>query len=385
MVATAILAGSALASAGAGIGGMFANQGTAQRQMQLQEEQLQQDKQNAANQALVQALVNNRAVSGTTDSFGNKLQYDPATNTWRTTLGPLPEAAQRGAYSASVQQNTVDRARQELANQVAMERAARAGPAADAAARDVATFRPMQGSELTGLLTNQATIANRQAYDPLRADILRSTARTGTAAGPVLAELGRSEAQNLRQSLIDAQVQGMTGVGNINQQRLGTLTGKAGATAAEATPNAPQLATTPISDPGVANLQSQLTAAMARGAGGTTAQGAAGANTAQNIANLGASAAAGAVPNSNFELDKATQALTQLGQASQPGGSVSNLSDMIKGWMSGSGGQGTMDLSGSTPQNSAEADYIRRYYAGLGGSGGFGGTASSGTSTTGVF
>lgn len=335
LTAMAIAGGvSAAASAGSGIAGLFANNNQAERQFQLQQDNLDLNKQNLTAQQMVQALVNQRAVAGTTDAFGSTTRYDPATNQWFSDLGPLPKAQQTSAIQAGITQNTTDRARIELANQVAAQRASEAAPMADAANRDLASYRPITGTDLTGLLTQQATIANREAYDPLRADVLRSTARTGTAAGPVMAQLGISEAQNLRNSLLDAQVQGMTNAGNINQQRLGNLTSRASTANQLATPNlvTPQIAS---NDP-TNTVQNQLLAAMAKQAGGTTAYGMAGPNAAANSLNSATTSAANAVPNSNLDVTKAQSALSQLGGAT----GSQNTQNALLAKLFGSGGGG---------------------------------------------
>ena len=328
----------AAGSLGSGIIGLFANNAQQQMQQRLAQEQLDFEKANARNQAMVQALVNQRAVAGTSDSMGTTVKYDPASNTWVTTLGALPQAATEAATRAGIEQNTRDRARAELANEVAMQRATQAGPAADAAARDVASFRPMRGDELTGLLTDQAVTAARQAYDPLRADVLRSTARTGTAAGPVLAELGRSEAANLRNSLIDAQVQGMTGVGNINQQRLGNLVNRASAAQGLATPN---ITTPPIAGDPTSGMLTQLTTQRAAGAGGQTASGMSGANLATAATNPGFAAGIANIPNQNFGLTQAQSGLRALGADFSPTGSGTGFVDALTKYFGSGGGTNT--------------------------------------------
>jgi len=327
----------AAGSLGSGLLGVFAGNKQQEMQAELAREQLAFEKQNALQQQMVQQLVNQRAVAGTSDSMGTSVTYDPATNTWKTQLGALPQAATEAATRAGIEQNTRDRARTELANEVAMQRATQAGPAADAAARDVASFRPMRGDELTGLLTDQAVTAARQAYDPLRADVLRSTARTGTAAGPVLAELGRSEAANLRNSLIDAQVQGMTGVGNINQQRLGNLVNRASAAQGLATPN---ITTPPIAGDPTSNLLTQLTGQRAGSVAGQTSSGMFGANQAVAGTAPGFAAGIANVPNQNFGLTQAQSGLRALGADFSPTGSGTGFVDALTKYF-GSGGGGT--------------------------------------------
>jgi hypothetical protein len=148
----------------------------------------------------------------------------------------LPQEAQTAADQASVSRNTTDLRQAQLANAIAARRAGEAGPAADQARRAVENFRPTGQDELVGLLQKQATNAANTTFAPLRADTLRSFQRSGTAAGPVLAELGRTENASLRDSLIDAQIKGMTGVDQMNQNRRQGLEQSAANTAQLANP-----------------------------------------------------------------------------------------------------------------------------------------------------
>jgi hypothetical protein len=135
----------------------------------------------------------------------------------------------------------------------------------------------MQRNDLVGLLTQQSTEAARQIYDPLRNDTLRSVARTGTAAGPVLAQLGLSEAQNLRGSLRDNLISAMTTTDSINQQRRAGLENAAANANTLATP---QLGQSGIQGSGNNSALAQLVSQRANSAGYTTAAGAAGPNSA---------------------------------------------------------------------------------------------------------
>jgi hypothetical protein len=167
-----------LASAAAASASSGRSQAGVAEQNRLSQEQLDLSKANLTQQQIVQALINQRAIAGTRDSFGSSMQYDPATNTWMSKLGALPEAADRASMQASIEANTTDPARVRLANQEAMRNAALAQPYADTARRNLEGFRPKGQDELVGLLTQQATEAARQTYDPLRNDVLRSVQRT---------------------------------------------------------------------------------------------------------------------------------------------------------------------------------------------------------------
>lgn len=268
ITAALIAGGASLAAAGIGAatrGGGGGGGGTTG----ISQDELNFNKQQLAAQMQQQALANQRAVAGTQDSFGTTVKYDPYTNTWTTAEGALPQASDTAAMQSAITRNTTDLQQQELVNALAMRRAGLAAPAADAALRDLQSFRPMRQDELAGLLTQQATDAARATYDPLRADTLRAVARTGTAAAPVLAELGRSEAGNLRDSLRSALIDSMTQTNQINQQRQAGLENAAANTAALATPSIGQVG---LANPATAQL-GQLGAQRAAYAAGSTPRG----------------------------------------------------------------------------------------------------------------
>ena len=287
---------------------------------------LRQAAANQQNQALVQALVNQRAVAGSTDSMGNTLTYDPATNTWKTTLGALPQATQTAADQASISRNTTDLQQAQFENAQNAQRAALAQPAADAARRNLADFRPMQANDLVGLLGQQATNASNATFRPLVQDTLRTFARTGTAAGPVLGQLGRDASQNLRNSLIDAQIKGMTSVGDVNNQRLQGLQSAAATTGAEANPN---FSYSQINPSDYAKTMAQLASQRASYSPQSTAAGMAGANAAGTATQKAYETAAAGVPDPNTGLVNAMSDVNSLGALTSKGGALYNLGTAI--------------------------------------------------------
>jgi hypothetical protein len=314
-----------------------------QQNQALQYEALQMEAANQQNQALVQALINQRGVAGQTDSFGNQLQYDPTTNTWRTTLGPLPLQAQTAAQQAAISRNTTDLRAAQFANQQAALRATQAGPAADAALRNLATYRDMPASALVGLLQQQATNAQQATFRPMIADTLRSFARTGTAAGPVLGQIGRDEAQNLRNSLLDAQIKGMTAVGDINTQRRQGLEQAATTTAGLANP---QLQFSGLAGSGADNTLAQVVAQRAGSSAMTPAYGMAGANTAttglsNSFSNLGKN-----LSDPNFGISQASAGLNDLNTFFGKGGAGVDLVNALIGNSSNSANAGDPAISG---------------------------------------
>ena len=283
-------------------------------------------------QRALSALINQRSIAGTADSFGSTTHYDPATNTWVSNLGALPMAAQTASDQAGITRNTVDMQRAELANQGAAQRATQAGPAYDTAIRNLQSFRPMGSDELAGLETQQATNASNATFRPLVADTLRSFQRTGTAAGPVLANIGKTQYDALRDSLMKSRMDAITGVDQINQGRRQGLEQSAA--------NAYSLATPQFQYPGIntatgSNTMANLVAQRAQQAGTAPAFGAGGVNTAARQRQTAGAAVAGAVPG---QLNTAADVGKDIGSMLSNKDLTSNLgTDMIQ--LFGSGDQ----------------------------------------------
>lgn len=335
----ALLAG--LAGAAATGAASSRSQAGVAEQNRISQEQLDLSKANLTQQQIVQALINQRAIAGTRDSFGSSMRYDPGTNTWVSELGALPQAADRAAMQASIEANTTDPARVRLANQEALRNAALAQPYADTARRNLEAFRPKSQDELVGLLTQQATEAARQTYDPLRNDVLRSVQRTGSAAGPVLSQLGQGEAQNLRSALRDALITGMTQTDQINQGRRSGLE--------NAAVNARTLATPQLQNPGASasnqgNALATLMAQRSTNAPTSSAYGQAGVNAALTNAGKGYDALRANQLDPNFGLNQTISGLKSLSTMFGPGGSGLDAAKQIAGWFKGGGSTG--DASG---------------------------------------
>ena len=232
MAVTAALIAGGAAVAGAGINayGLSQSGRGAQQSTNVDAAALQQAQQDAIQARINAAYTSRLGQAGYSDSAGNAYHYDPATNSWVATISPQDQAvkaiadqAQNAANQASITRNTTDMATARQANARALEgynrtdqTNARAQPLIDAAQRRLANFRPISGNELGNMLGETAANANTAAYTPIIQDTLRTFARTGTAAGPVLADIGRRSSADLRQGLIDARLKGMTGATDIN-------------------------------------------------------------------------------------------------------------------------------------------------------------------------
>lgn len=342
MVATAAAIAS-IASAGVGIGkSLFGGGGSANRDnYNLLLQQLEDSRQNATNAQIGGANINRLATAGYDDGSGGGLRYDPATGTWRSTLGPDAQAAQSAADQAGISRNTTDMRQAQGANARADINAAQAQPLIDAARRRYEDFRPQTAEGLTALLTGQATGANTEAYRPLVQDALRQYTRAGSGAGDVMAKLGQSQAGDLRKALIEAQIAGQSNVENINTQRRQGLAMDLGAAEKAGTPTFQY----PSINPSTANkdMLAALTS-RANAAGYTSALGLQGINSAQKTANdlAGNVKAPGAFEN----LDAIGGGLKQLSN-SLKSDDLKNLGGKIGGWF----GNSTPDAQIWNPDN----------------------------------
>lgn len=353
MAMTAIAGVGALGSL---IGGLSRIGGTAARtndtenaKLAIAQQQLADARNNEQYQRALSVLINQRSIAGTSDSFGSSVKYDPATNTWVSALGALPEAAQRASDQAGIMRNTTDMRMAQLANEQASQRATAAGPVADAARRNLESYRPMGSDELAGLMTAQATNASNATFRPLVADTLRSFQRTGTAAGPVLAELGRTQYNALRDSMMKSRMDAITGVDQINQSRRQGLE--------QGAANAYTLATPQFQYPGVntatgSNTLANVVAERARGSGTAPAYGAGGVNTA---------AAAGQKALQNLQGSQVTPLNTAADIGKDIGSMLSNKDLTSNLQTLGEGlfgtGQGSVDQWQQELQNSPMSQY----------------------------
>lgn len=338
MVAAAIAAGAAALGAAATIySTASADRSGPARQQQIANQQLDDDRRNQLYQQMVSALTNQRAVAGTRDSFGSTSEYDPGSNTWISKLGELPQQADTASMQAGIRQNTTQARMAELANEQAAVRAARAGPAADAAQRELAGFRPQSRDTLIGLLGQQATTAANETFRPIVQDTLRQYARTGENAGPVMANLGKTQNDQLRKSLQDAMITGMTSTDAVNQSRRSGL--ENAATTATAFSN-PQFQATAVAPSANAKNLADVLAARSQSSVYGPSYGAAGVNTANKNASdaygraFTAAGALGSQPGAEIgkqlsELGRSKAIQDKVGSLFEPGGYFNRISPDI--------------------------------------------------------
>jgi len=263
----------------------------------------------------VTALQLQRSTSGYTDSEGNQYSYDPSTNTWKQTMGPVPAEVQRAGEQASITRNVVDQARAMAANDAAARAAAAAAPQAEAARAPVVNFQPRSAADLTNLLTQQIVKGTNLTNQPIIDSTLREAIRTGTSAAPVMQALMRESSDQQRKAIMDATIGGITGTGQANQAMLAPLVSRMQALSGGTTP---QLQYPGIDTTSPNNALLAAVTQRAGGAGGAGAQGQASVAGSMDALNR----AAGAVP-----VNPLSAGMLSIGQQIQ---ALANNKDFMK-------------------------------------------------------
>ena len=323
-MATATIAaiGSLLAGAGSVAGALGRSNSQPQQSFAIQERAAQDAENNAAFQRALAVLINQRSVAGSQDSFGSTLRYDPATNTWVSSLGKLPEAEQTAASQAAISRNTTDLRQAQLANENAMGRAAKAGPLYDTAIRNLQDFRPTTSAELAGLLTQQGLTANNAVMRPIIADTLRTYARSGTSAVPALEKLGRTSYDNLKDAMVSGRIQALQSTDSINNARRQGL--ESAATTAGALAN-PTLQSTGIQGSDAAKNLASLLASRSQTASTAPATGQFGVNQATGLNQTALKNLAGSVPDPNANLNSLLSGVKDVGALLRDKSSIGNV------------------------------------------------------------
>ena len=326
MVATAAAIASILGTGVTVAGQLGRSNAQPQQKAPISESALQQASSNDQYQRALSALINQRSVAGTSDSFGSTLQYDPATNTWVSKLGALPQAEQTSASQAAIARNTTDLRQSQLANENAMRRASMAEPGYDTAVRNLQQFRPQSAEELGALLTQQGVTANNAVMRPIIADTLTQYGRANSNASVPLANLGRQSYDNLRDALISGRIgalQNTTSINNANRQGL-----ESAATTSAGLSN-PNLQFSGIQPSQQSAIMANLVADRAKTASTAPAFGASGVNEAQKSLLSGATGAANNVPDPNANLNSLVDAGKTLASAAGNKETLGTIADLF--------------------------------------------------------
>lgn len=245
----------------------------------------QQASEGGKNQALLTAEAMKRASASTTDGRGSTIRFDPATNTWVTSLGDKAQGLQSSSDNAIIQRNTGDREQQQASTQENIRQNLLARRGYETALGEVKNFTPRSVADVEGGYNQVASDANRLSTQPIIADTLRAFARTGTNAAPVLTSLQRDNANSLRNQLLQNHIQAMMDTPKINSANKSSLIGDATQLGALSKQN-PAFTGVQVADP-----DHDLNAISAQRAGGAAAPATAGAyNVGASIANQGLAA-----------------------------------------------------------------------------------------------
>lgn len=278
---------------GAGLGllsSLMAGDGGAGYQRDLAAANIGQQQNDARYMQSLNAEALRRASAGSSDSFGTTTQYDPYTNTWKAMLGQQPEQAQSAAYGANTIRGAVDTPRASYGNEEAASRASRNNAGTSGALNELNSFRGITGEAERGALQDDTLRANNATYRPLVADTLRQYSRTGTAAGPVLAQLGRSSADSLSRQMAQNTVAAQSAASNTNTANQGRLENKVRANVGAGTPGGSTFAPNTSEGPMalLTQLMGQRAATAAQPATSGAYSSAIGSNAGTNAAALGA-------------------------------------------------------------------------------------------------
>jgi hypothetical protein len=172
---------------------------------------------------------------------------------------------------------------------------------------------------------------------PLIADTLRQSARTGSAAGPVLAQLGRTSADELSKQMSDNVVKAATSTGDINTSQRQALMSPIATLSAAGTPN--QENTSPSYTPGpndaLAGMVSGRAAASATPATSGAYGTAYGTSASNQAAKFGIDTALN--PAGAAQMAGINQSLQTLGKSGVFDG-LSGLGDSVNRWWNGTQG-----------------------------------------------
>lgn len=316
-----VLPAIALAATAAQMASQAAQSGASnETQSNIANANLKQQGNDAAYRSALSAEAMRRASAGTSDSYGTTTQYDPYTNTWKAQLGDIPGSAQTAKYGADIIRGGVDAPRATYGNDQAMIREALATRNLSGVGNQLANYTPVSGRDVQGDLDSAAIRANNATFAPLVQSTLRQFARAGTAAGPVLAQLGKASGENLANTMAGNAARGRESAATINATNRASL-GDTYKTFLGGTQQPRNYSPSPGSDP-----QSQITAILSSRPGAQSQAATSGANVSAYGSLSGNQAAAlGAKYPGGYPLD----AVKAYSLASQGGDLARSIYDMF--------------------------------------------------------
>lgn len=245
-----------------------------------------EDAMNSAAQNLAfqrqQAAQQQRLSTATrTDSFGNTESYDPATNTWSTTLSPMQKAIQDAQQGEQFQSLTTDAARNRSARKTAYDESNAALPGLNKAIAGFQYDQPGSEGADRDKLVSLMVQANQDKNLGDRSTLARQALRLDR--GGTIPSLFKASQDQAGSDLADSVLKGYVGA---KQQRQSEVAG-------HNSQYLPQIqgleqivqnngSGAPIADPKTASMLSAIQGQMASGGLSALASGASGVNTGSN-------------------------------------------------------------------------------------------------------
>lgn len=160
------------------------------------------------------ALANEMGTAGKTDAYGDTTTYDPATNTWKTTLSPMQQAIANAQQSEQFKQATTDAARNRSIRQLMYNNALGAETDYNKARAGYEYDQPASQGALQDKLTTLMTNANNQLSSDNESAASRALLRQGR--GDQLATLVNTIQNNRGKALAGDELNAYTN--SINEE-----------------------------------------------------------------------------------------------------------------------------------------------------------------------
>lgn len=169
------------------------------------------------------------AQAGQTDALGNRLYYDPKTNSWTTELNPTSRATQVASDQEELNRLLFDLPRERTERASAAEGRRADSEIADTLRRRIIDRNPMTADRLEGEIYDAKSRGIRETTDKLGSQLATQGLRTGVNPGRSLDELSRTLARELGNARSDSRLEALTGADDINARRGNTAIDQYGA------------------------------------------------------------------------------------------------------------------------------------------------------------
>jgi hypothetical protein len=212
------------------------------KQAKLAKQQMAQQQAISQQEIELEQQAAQLARAGQVDQYGNKLSYDPTTNTWHTALSATGQQMSDADRSEQLKQLQYDAplARGELLQAAA--RRSREGSTADALGQQlndqISGNTAVKGSDIASSLRRSrveaANAGMRQATRAFNTNAVRTGMGVGAYAD-ALSEAGKNNADYMAQTMGNPDLEGMNAAEELNSTKRGSLVDAYSAMASRAT------------------------------------------------------------------------------------------------------------------------------------------------------